>query len=231
MYKSVTIQLLLSSAMLVTALQPRFEYPEEVPALERRQEPGTPRYQCHEDCGLLITLGRQDGYCKNSEWNERYGRCMICANTFGIWEYYGNSVTKAAKGCGLSPTPSPSGTTASSTSAAAGQTSTSNAPGQTSAIKTSSAAQTTGQSGSAVTSNAASTAGQISNASTLSTVSTRASTPGVSSGSSSIPVTTPRPSGSSAATPSPPVQSAAADHVHFATPLMAAVVIALAGLY
>ncbi|CAH0024675.1 unnamed protein product [Clonostachys rhizophaga] len=222
MYKSLTIQLLLSSAMLVTALQPRFEYPEEVPALERRQEPGTPRYQCHEDCGLLITLGRQDGYCKNSEWNERYGRCMICANTFGIWEYYGNSVTKAAKGCGLSPTPSPSGTTASSMSAgelsttAAGQTSTSNALGQTSAIKTGSAAQTTGQ---------------ISNASTLSTVSTRASTPGVSSGSSSIPVTTPRPSGSSTATPSYPGQSAAADHVHFATPLMAAVVIALAGLY
>ncbi|CAG9953718.1 unnamed protein product [Clonostachys rosea f. rosea IK726] len=203
MYKPLAVQLLFSSAMLVTALWPRFEYPEEVPALERRQEPGTPRYQCHEDCGLLITLGRQDGYCNNSEWNERYGRCMICANTFGIWEYYGNSVTKAAKGCGLSPTPSPSGTTASSTSAgepsttAAGKTSTSTAPGQTSAIKTSSAAQTTGQSGSAVTSNAASTAGQISNASTLSTASTRASGPGVSSGPSSTPVTPPRPSGSS----------------------------------
>ncbi|CAG9981753.1 unnamed protein product [Clonostachys byssicola] len=224
MYKSLAIQLLFSSVMLVTAMQPRFEYPEEVPALERRQEPGTPRYQCHEDCGLLITLGRQDGYCKNSEWNERYGRCMICANTFGIWEYYGNSVTKAAKGCGLSPSPSPSGTTASGTSA--GQPSTSTAPGQASDMKTSSAAQTTGQNDSAVTSKAASTAGQISNPSTLSTISTRASTPGVPSGPSS----TPRPSASSTATPSSSVQSAAAGHAHFATPLIAAFVIALAGL-
>ncbi|VUC22510.1 unnamed protein product [Clonostachys rosea] len=142
---------------------------------------------------------------------------MICANTFGIWEYYGNSVTKAAKGCGLSPSPNPSGTTASGTSAGeqsttiAGQPSTSTAPGQTLDIKTSSATQTTGQNGSAVTSKAASTSSQISNTSTLSTVSTRASTPGTS-------------------TPSSPVQSAAAGHAHFATPLMAAIVIALAGL-
>ncbi|KAL6413161.1 hypothetical protein AUP68_02661 [Ilyonectria robusta] len=106
---------LLASATFASALERRWDYPSAVPALERRQEPGTPRYACHEDCGLLITLGREEGFCDNAEWNERYGRCMICANTFEIWIYYRNGVTSAAEQCGLSPTPSPSGFTASST--------------------------------------------------------------------------------------------------------------------
>ncbi|KAK7425895.1 hypothetical protein QQZ08_007609 [Neonectria magnoliae] len=120
----VTYTLLASATFASAALERRWEYPDTVPALEKRQEPGTPRYQCHEDCGLLITLGREDGFCDNSEWNERYGRCMICANTFEIWRYYSNGVTNAAEQCGLSPTPSPSGFTASSTEAAEEPTST-----------------------------------------------------------------------------------------------------------
>lgn len=67
--------------------------------------------------GLLITLGREEGFCDNDEWNERYGRCMSCANTYNIWQYYGNGVTSAAKKCGLSPTPKPSGAAAASTTA------------------------------------------------------------------------------------------------------------------
>ncbi|KAJ4168804.1 hypothetical protein NW754_010734 [Fusarium falciforme] len=100
---------LLASASLAAAIDPRFEFPDTVPALLKRQAPGTPQYACHEDCGLLITLGRTEGYCDNDEWNERYGRCMICANTYNIWQYYRNGVTSAAEECGLSPTPSPSG--------------------------------------------------------------------------------------------------------------------------
>ncbi|RSL59074.1 hypothetical protein CEP53_005930 [Fusarium sp. AF-6] len=100
---------LLASASLVAAIDPRFEFPDTVPALLKRQAPGTPQYACHEDCGLLITLGRTEGYCDNDEWNERYGRCMICANTYNIWQYYRNGVTSAAEECGLSPTPSASG--------------------------------------------------------------------------------------------------------------------------
>ncbi|EEU43482.1 uncharacterized protein NECHADRAFT_82808 [Fusarium vanettenii 77-13-4] len=108
---------LLASASMVAALDPRFEFPDTVPALLKRQAPGTPQYACHEDCGLLITLGREEGYCDNDEWNERYGRCMICANTYNIWQYYRNGVTSAAEECGLSPTPSASGSSAAATTA------------------------------------------------------------------------------------------------------------------
>ncbi|KAM0430103.1 hypothetical protein ACHAPT_006109 [Fusarium lateritium] len=108
---------LLASASLVAAIDPRFKFPDTVPALLKRQAPGTPQYACHEDCGLLITLGRTEGYCDNDEWNERYGRCMICANTYNIWQYYRNGVTSAAEKCDLSPTPSPSGSEGSESTA------------------------------------------------------------------------------------------------------------------
>ncbi|OBR08849.1 hypothetical protein CH63R_07614 [Colletotrichum higginsianum IMI 349063] len=106
----VTCAVLASVASIAAAqvAHPLFEYPDTVP-LEKRQEPGTPRYQCHEDCGLLISLGRTEGYCDSAEFNERYGRCMSCANTEGIWMYYRASVTAAAAECGLDAVPSPSG--------------------------------------------------------------------------------------------------------------------------
>ncbi|KAF4446859.1 hypothetical protein F53441_9563 [Fusarium austroafricanum] len=107
---SLVAYTLLASATLSVALDPRFEFPDTVP-LHKRQQPGTPQYACHEDCGLLITLGREKGFCDNDEWHDHYGKCMECANTYGIWKYYGNAVSKAAKECGLSPTPSPSGST------------------------------------------------------------------------------------------------------------------------
>ncbi|WYZ39088.1 hypothetical protein EsH8_III_001002 [Colletotrichum jinshuiense] len=115
----VTCTVLASVASMAAAQlgHPLFEYPAAVP-VEKRQEPGTPRYQCHEDCGLLITLGREDGYCSNTEWTDRYARCMVCANEFGIWMYYSNGVTSAAAECGLTPVPSPSGGAASTTAAA-----------------------------------------------------------------------------------------------------------------
>jgi hypothetical protein len=65
--------------------------------------------------GLLITLAREKGFCDSDEWNERYDRCMACANTYGIWKYYGEGVKKAAEQCDLSPSPSPSGAGAVST--------------------------------------------------------------------------------------------------------------------
>ncbi|KAH7156731.1 hypothetical protein EDB81DRAFT_945148 [Dactylonectria macrodidyma] len=135
--RSSIVYSLLASAPFVAAIQRRWDYPEGVPALERRQEPGTPRYECHENCGLLITLGRTEGYCDNDEWNTRYDACMICANTFEIWVFYSNSVTALAEECGLSPTPSPSGWVASSTVAEV-ESSTSAV-----AVTTSAAAETT----------------------------------------------------------------------------------------
>lgn len=129
---SFVVYSLLACATLSVALDPRFEFPDTVP-LVKRQQPGTPQYACHEDCGkyamvlstcvitnkfplgLLITLARETGFCDTDEWNERYGRCMACANTYGIWKYYGEGVEKAAEQCDLSPSPSPSGAGAVST--------------------------------------------------------------------------------------------------------------------
>jgi hypothetical protein len=47
---SLAAYTLLASATLAVAIDPRFEYPETVP-LVKRQQPGTPQYACHEDCG------------------------------------------------------------------------------------------------------------------------------------------------------------------------------------
>ncbi|KZL82262.1 hypothetical protein CI238_08493, partial [Colletotrichum incanum] len=135
----VTCTVLASVASMAVAQlgHPLFEYPDTVP-IEKRQDPGTPRYQCHEDCGLLITLGRQDGYCDSSEWTERYDRCMACALTESIWQYYSSSVTAAASKCGLTPVPSSSGgaaetsTAPATTSAAPAPTTTAAAPATTS---------------------------------------------------------------------------------------------------
>ncbi|GKU09450.1 hypothetical protein FLAG1_10556 [Fusarium langsethiae] len=63
--------------------------------------------------GLLITLAREDkDFCDSQEWNDHYDECMECAETYGIWKYYGSGVSKVAEQCDLSPTPSPSGAAA-----------------------------------------------------------------------------------------------------------------------
>lgn len=53
-----------TSMVLLSAIAPlvaAFSYPENVP-LEKRQEPGTPQYECHENCGKATEL-----------WNETEG--------------------------------------------------------------------------------------------------------------------------------------------------------------
>ncbi|KAH7182110.1 hypothetical protein DER46DRAFT_587853 [Fusarium sp. MPI-SDFR-AT-0072] len=115
---SLAAYTLLASASLAVAVDPRFEFPDTVP-LVKRQQPGTPQYACHEDCGLLITLARDDeDFCDSDEWNERYGRCMSCANTYDIWKYYGSGVGRVAQQCGLTPKPSPSGSSGAASTTA-----------------------------------------------------------------------------------------------------------------
>ncbi|KAI9038960.1 uncharacterized protein KD926_010061 [Aspergillus affinis] len=81
-----------------------FDYPEFVP-LHRRQEPGTPAYECHANCGGVITSSRSDDFCDSSTFKSQLSDCLKCANKFDIWKYYGNSVSKAAESCGLDSTP------------------------------------------------------------------------------------------------------------------------------
>ncbi|KAF3342747.1 hypothetical protein VdG2_08734 [Verticillium dahliae VDG2] len=102
----VASALLVSSSVAAASasLAPRWDWPDAMP-IEARQEPGTPRFQCHEDCGTTISLSRVEGYCTNAEWRGRYDACMICANTEGIWQFYRNAITPAAAACGLTAEP------------------------------------------------------------------------------------------------------------------------------
>ncbi|CAP86728.1 hypothetical protein EN45_049290 [Penicillium chrysogenum] len=124
-----------------------FEFPDFVP-LHKRQEPGTPAYECHANCGGVITAGRSDGYCDTDDFKTELADCLKCAVEFDIWKYYGGSVSKAANACGLDATP----VEASSTTTSVSATTTSDAASATqtaeesinSAVTTDTAASSTG---------------------------------------------------------------------------------------
>ncbi|KAK2832031.1 hypothetical protein FQN49_006925 [Arthroderma sp. PD_2] len=104
--------------------------------LEVRQQPGTPRYACHEDCGMfatlypdpsasfltvpqpgtVISLSKMDGFCTNDKFKQSLTECLDCALEFDIWKHYQSSVTKAAEACGLNATPKPASATSSPSS-------------------------------------------------------------------------------------------------------------------
>ncbi|KAL6849218.1 hypothetical protein ACO1O0_008748 [Amphichorda felina] len=101
-----------------------FEFPDTVP-MSKRQTSG-PAYECHSDCGFAILGSREDGYCKDDEWLDLLNSCLECAEDVGIWQYYGNNLSAAAKECGLDATPDPAdGDGESETSATAASTATS----------------------------------------------------------------------------------------------------------
>lgn len=78
--------------------------------------------------GGVITAGRTDGYCDADDFKTELTDCLNCAVEFDIWKYYGGSVSKAAKACGLDATPveaSSTSTEVSSTSAEESSTATS----------------------------------------------------------------------------------------------------------
>ncbi|RMZ76511.1 hypothetical protein DV738_g4934, partial [Chaetothyriales sp. CBS 135597] len=107
----------LTASMAAAAATAGFISPEGV-ALARRQEPGTPAYECHAQCGGVIQLGRTENYCGTANFTNQLDYCLGCAEEIGIWQYYGFSVSAAAEACGLDVTPSPASGAASSTSAA-----------------------------------------------------------------------------------------------------------------
>ncbi|CAG7946607.1 unnamed protein product [Penicillium nalgiovense] len=93
-----------------------FQFPDFVP-LHKRQEPGTPAYECHANCGGVITAGRTDGYCNTDDFKTELADCLKCAVEFDIWKYYGGSVSKAATACGLDATPVEASSTTTSVGA------------------------------------------------------------------------------------------------------------------
>ncbi|KAJ5784018.1 uncharacterized protein N7518_009695 [Penicillium psychrosexuale] len=151
-----------------------FDFPEFVP-LHRRQEAGTPAYECHANCGGVIVDGRTDGYCDTDDFTTELAACLECAVEYDIWQYYGTSVSKAATACGLDATPVEASST--TTSASATTTSASVTTASDSETTTSDSASTTETAEESVAS-AESTAAATTSASTsIATTSTASSTP------------------------------------------------------
>ncbi|KAJ5742285.1 hypothetical protein N7533_011694 [Penicillium manginii] len=98
-----------------------FQFPEFVP-LHRRQEAGTPAYECHANCGGVIVDARTDGYCDSEDFTIELADCLACALEYDIWQYYGTSVSEAAEACGLTATPAEASSTTTSDSASATET-------------------------------------------------------------------------------------------------------------
>ncbi|KAK6954302.1 hypothetical protein Daesc_004269 [Daldinia eschscholtzii] len=76
--------------------------------LLKRQDPGTPSYNCHDNCGQAIIQGRSSkDVCHDDIFLADYKACLQCAgpDNEDIWKYYGNTLTKNASPCGLSTSP------------------------------------------------------------------------------------------------------------------------------
>ncbi|OJJ65165.1 hypothetical protein ASPSYDRAFT_54504 [Aspergillus sydowii CBS 593.65] len=154
-----------------------FEYPEFVP-LHKRQEPGTPAYECHANCGGIITEARSDGYCDKSDFKTKLSDCLDCALEFDIWKYYGNSVSSAAEECGLDATPVESSPSSSSSATASETATETGSQTESSSTPTESSTESTADASLTVSSTPV-----IPTATTPTT----ATTPGSSSSSSSTP--------------------------------------------
>ncbi|RMZ87416.1 hypothetical protein DV736_g5358, partial [Chaetothyriales sp. CBS 134916] len=165
---------LLTLTAYMAAAVSAFVYPEGV-ALERRQAPGTPEYNCHAECGGIIQMSRSQGYCDFSNFTTTLNECLGCALVYDIWQDYGSSVASAAKGCGIDATPVPANATASSTGSAQATAATSTGP-------TSATSNTSSSSGSAAATTAT-TATPASVGTSGSTAATQSETSASSSGS------------------------------------------------
>ncbi|KAK8091861.1 hypothetical protein PG997_002222 [Apiospora hydei] len=73
---------------------------------QQMPEPGTPAYNCHDNCGQSIIASRGEDPCHDKAFLTDYAVCLSCAgpDNYGIWMYYGGALAKAASSCGLSTT-------------------------------------------------------------------------------------------------------------------------------
>ncbi|KAI0465658.1 hypothetical protein F4859DRAFT_500116 [Xylaria cf. heliscus] len=76
--------------------------------LLRRQEPGSPAYICHEDCGQAILAARASkDVCSDDDFLTNYDACLKCSgpDNIDIWKIYGGTLSGFGESCGLSTTP------------------------------------------------------------------------------------------------------------------------------
>ncbi|KAK8015947.1 hypothetical protein PG991_008835 [Apiospora marii] len=74
---------------------------------QQMSEPGTPAYNCHDNCGQSIIASRGEDPCHDKTFLTDYAACLACAgpDNYGIWMYYGGALSKAASSCNLPTTP------------------------------------------------------------------------------------------------------------------------------
>ncbi|OJJ43379.1 hypothetical protein ASPZODRAFT_146094 [Penicilliopsis zonata CBS 506.65] len=142
----------LIAVFISSALAVRF--PGRSALLHKREDiaPGSPLYECHLDCGEVILMSEDSGYCDNSNFTTYLTGCLDCAVSEGIWQYYGSEVKAAAEACGDDDTPV-------SSSAAASATATATGTAATAATATATGASTATASGASASSTSTSTSG------------------------------------------------------------------------
>ncbi|KAI5288231.1 hypothetical protein KEM52_001248 [Ascosphaera acerosa] len=75
------------------------------PEVVNSPEPGTPAYECHADCGGVITISKEEKYCSRDDFKKKVKSCLNCANKYDIWQFYGSKVASAAESCDLDSEP------------------------------------------------------------------------------------------------------------------------------
>ncbi|EPS42921.1 hypothetical protein H072_3052 [Dactylellina haptotyla CBS 200.50] len=75
--------------------------------LLKRQAPGTPLYNCHDNCGQAVAGSRKTGYCSSIAFIHNYANCIQCSgpDNNNIWHYYSSTLIPAGSGCGFPTTP------------------------------------------------------------------------------------------------------------------------------
>ncbi|KAF2854695.1 hypothetical protein T440DRAFT_357999, partial [Plenodomus tracheiphilus IPT5] len=78
--------------------------------LLKRQEPGTPAYNCHDNCGAAITQSKPPtttNPCTSPPFLTNYANCLQCSgpDNFNIWRYYGRTLSVVGETCGLETEP------------------------------------------------------------------------------------------------------------------------------
>ncbi|KAI1083135.1 hypothetical protein F5B20DRAFT_528709 [Whalleya microplaca] len=98
----------ISLAIAATTVSASTEELQFFSRLLKRQEPGSPAYNCHDNCGQAIIQARNSkDVCTDETFLTDYKNCLQCSgpDNEDIWQYYGNTLTKSAQPCGLSTTP------------------------------------------------------------------------------------------------------------------------------
>ncbi|KAI1143543.1 hypothetical protein F5Y05DRAFT_408988 [Hypoxylon sp. FL0543] len=104
----VTVRSALGVVLAATAVSASTDELQLFARLLKRQEPGSPAYNCHDNCGQAIIQGRSSSdVCHDDIFLSDYKACLQCAgpDNQDIWQYYGGTLTKDATSCGLSTTP------------------------------------------------------------------------------------------------------------------------------